>query len=400
MLLPLLLPLLFTHASAFLLLAQPLLLARLDPIVQPGIVSQHAHAVVGGSAFQPNYDGPTFAAARCTTMQVTVDKSDYWSPAVFGRNGNGTYEPLALREVRAYYLLQGNESVTAFPNGLKMVAGNAMSLNASGNTYDGSAYARFDCQQGDDTDPTNGLAMRGFPPYACQGFLRASIPFGNCWDGRNLDSQDHYAHMAYAGNGGGGSCPDTHPVRFPQLIVELGWESSAYPADALILANGDTTGYSLHADFAMGWNRTILSSALADPTCQHRENLYGSGAQCATLLPYLNSASGSCTLEGRIPQESVGLGFGPALPQLPGCNLSWSSGDRPACREPDLVGIGAPTGFVDWSGASVPVWQGKASGAGKGRGKGHRRMLRSRAVAKRRAHFVAGAATVAAVAAL
>ncbi|KZT56864.1 hypothetical protein CALCODRAFT_509191 [Calocera cornea HHB12733] len=397
MLLPVLLPLLVSPAHAFLLMAQPIVLARMDPVVQPGIVSQHTHAVIGGSAFQTTYDSDTYGAARCTTMEVTPDKSNYWSPAVFGRNRNGTVEPLGVREIRAYYLLQGNASVVAFPNGLKMLAGNAMSLNATGNTYDGSAYAQFDCQQGD-SGPTDGAAMRGFPPYVCEGFLRASIPFPNCWDGHNLDSPDHHAHTAYAGNGGGGDCPDGYPVRFPQLILEYGWESSMYAADALILENGDTTGYSLHADFAMGWNRNILTAALNDPTCQHRENLYGSGTQCATLLPYVNSGSSQCTLAGHIPQEAVGL-VQPLL-ELPGCNSAWSSGNKPACRAPDSTGIGAPSDFVDWSGMSVPVWEAAASGGKpKGKGKGHRRMLRLPS-AKRHVHFLAGAATAAAVAAL
>ncbi|EJU03769.1 hypothetical protein DACRYDRAFT_115095 [Dacryopinax primogenitus] len=355
-----LLPLL-PSAQAFLLFAQPLVLARMDPIVQPLQASQHTHLVVGGSAFQSTYSYISYASANCTTMEAKVDKSNYWTSPVFGRKG-GKYKPLPVHEVRVYYLQQGEEPTTAFPEGLKMLAGNAMSLNSTGNAYDGSKYATFDCQQ-DLSNPTDGLAMRGFPPYKCQGFLRASVPFPNCWDGKNTDSTDHHAHVAYAENGGGGDCPDTHPVRFPQLVLEFGYVSHEYEPHELIMSNGDTTGYSLHSDFAMGWNRNILSAALADPTCQHRQNLYtaDTGGECLTLLPHADkAASQSCELEGYIPQEEVGL-LGP-LGKLPGCNVPWRKGDRP-CMEADEVGYGRPGRWVGWSGVILPVW----APAGRGR---------------------------------
>lgn len=50
-----------------------------------------------------------------------------------------------------------------------------------------------------------------------------------CWDGKNLDSPDHKSHVAYptngpalfSGTGTGGNCPSTHPVKIPQLMLEV-----------------------------------------------------------------------------------------------------------------------------------------------------------------------------------
>lgn len=51
----------------------------------------------------------------------------------------------------------------------------------------------------------------------------------SCWDGQNLDSPDHKSHVAYpvtgpqtfTGTSVGGDCPSTHPVKIPQLMLEV-----------------------------------------------------------------------------------------------------------------------------------------------------------------------------------
>jgi hypothetical protein len=48
-----------------------------------------------------------------------------------------------------------------------------------------------------------------------------------CWDGVNLDSPDHKSHIAYPTAGpasfhtDGGACPASHPVKIPQLMLEV-----------------------------------------------------------------------------------------------------------------------------------------------------------------------------------
>lgn len=86
----------------------------------------------------------------------------------------------------------------------------------------------------------------GFPYSAVQGWnsIEYSLPdvrFSShcilelannefsCWDGKNLDSPDHKSHVAYpsggpaafSGTGTGGACPSTHPVKIPQIMLEV-----------------------------------------------------------------------------------------------------------------------------------------------------------------------------------
>jgi hypothetical protein len=58
-----------------------------------------------------------------------------------------------------------------------------------------------------------------------------------CWDGKNLDSPDHKSHVAYPSNGPatftgsstGGNCPATHPVKIPQIMLEVCYISHPTP---------------------------------------------------------------------------------------------------------------------------------------------------------------------------
>ena len=70
-----------THAF-FILNCELVALERLDPIVQPGVVSTHVHAVMGGSGFASVYNYDAARAAKCVTCVVNVDKSNYWVPDV------------------------------------------------------------------------------------------------------------------------------------------------------------------------------------------------------------------------------------------------------------------------------------------------------------------------------
>lgn len=47
---------------------------RLDPIVNPGVVAQHEHNIVGGSRFGRNYDYDDLLSSSCTTAPVSIDK--------------------------------------------------------------------------------------------------------------------------------------------------------------------------------------------------------------------------------------------------------------------------------------------------------------------------------------
>lgn len=57
-----------------------------------------------------------------------------------------------------------------------------------------------------------------------------------CWDGVNVDSPDHKAHVAYPTIGSfetTGACPSTHPVRLPQLMYEVMWDTTPFNDPAI-----------------------------------------------------------------------------------------------------------------------------------------------------------------------
>jgi len=53
-------------------------LHRIDPIVNPGIASPHAHAIHGGSNFGLLTTHTNLLASSCTSCRVKEDNSAYW----------------------------------------------------------------------------------------------------------------------------------------------------------------------------------------------------------------------------------------------------------------------------------------------------------------------------------
>lgn len=93
-------------ANAFFLMpCWPVSTQRIDPIVDPGLVSTHVHQIAGGSAFAPvmNYTGTQ--AASCTTCFVTGDHSNYWIPAMYIQLQDGSFERVPqVGSASMYYL--------------------------------------------------------------------------------------------------------------------------------------------------------------------------------------------------------------------------------------------------------------------------------------------------------
>lgn len=61
------------------------------------------------------------------------------------------------------------------------------------------------------------------------------VPF-SCWDGINLDSSDHSSHVSYPETGtfeSNGPCPATHPVKLPQLMFEVVWQTQLFNDEEL-----------------------------------------------------------------------------------------------------------------------------------------------------------------------
>lgn len=204
-----------------------------DPIVFPGQPgASHQHTFVGNrstNAFS------TFATLRSggTTCLRQDDTAAYWAPALY----RGA-EPVLPLGATIYYRRATLAPVSTFPNGLRMVAGDATATSPQ------SLRVTFwSCGAAGGVPPSSTVPTC---PDARGSFLRLHIRFPECWDGRRLDSPDHRSHMAYAVRG---VCPSTHPVEVPRIT-----QIYRYPTrggEGFSLASGGV--YSAHADFFNAW---------------------------------------------------------------------------------------------------------------------------------------------------
>lgn len=224
-----------------------------DPIVYPGQPgASHLHVFFGNT----HVDADTTAAqlaSGSTTCDQQLDKAAYWAPALL-RDGT----MLTPVKSTAYYrpgIDVDPTTVQPFPEGLLMVAGNA------GATKDQPvSIVAWTCGTGATRDV--------LPPECSDGRnLRLLVTFPDCWNGTDLDSPDHHAHIAYSSHG---VCPAGFPVPIPQLQFSVEypvWGSTA----GLELASGGLT--SGHADFMNGWDPDKLAGEVRQ--CLHRKVVCG-----------------------------------------------------------------------------------------------------------------------------
>ena len=93
------------------------------------------------------------------------------------------------------------------------------------------------------------------------------MTFGQCWDGHNLDSQDHKTHVAY---GVEGNCPPSHPVALPRIEVIVSYRE--FTGSATLSSGGV---YSAHADFINTWDEGRLDGLVTD--CLNGRRFCGGG---------------------------------------------------------------------------------------------------------------------------
>lgn len=204
-----------------------------------------------------------------------------------------------------------NPKLTAFPNGFKMIAGNAMNFDGPLNDTTAAKAISFVC-----LDYKNGSNQtQTIPKGPCPQGLRTQIVFPSCWDGKNLDSINHQSHVSYPVSQfpDNGDCPSSHPVKFTTLFYEFIYDTKQlYKSKngTLVLANGDTKGWSFHADFISGWNVDILQAGIDQCT----SNLFGDVEKCPPFVKSLDRTS-KCSVKPIVQEKVLG-----SVKALPGCN--------------------------------------------------------------------------------
>ena len=64
---------------------------RVDPLVNPGIISPHVHVIAGGNGFDFTLDYDTARASSCSTCNIKEDLSNYWTPKMYYKAQNGSF---------------------------------------------------------------------------------------------------------------------------------------------------------------------------------------------------------------------------------------------------------------------------------------------------------------------
>jgi hypothetical protein len=85
------------HGQIFTVNCQPLTIQRGDPIISPGTISAHVHAVIGGTAFQQTMGLTTAKNAFDTTCDRKLDHSNYWQPQLYHKMANGSFELITFQ---------------------------------------------------------------------------------------------------------------------------------------------------------------------------------------------------------------------------------------------------------------------------------------------------------------
>ncbi|KAJ9612295.1 hypothetical protein H2200_003892 [Cladophialophora chaetospira] len=300
---------------------------RVDPIVNPNDISGHCHTIAGPNNLNTTSTYESLQASYCTSCSVQKDKSAYWTPNLYYRHINGTYEEVGHDGTVVYYLDRGVDvpNMKPFPPGFRMLSGDAAARSYDANTlaYNGnSSYPGLPISH-----RTTFLCIDSSGPMAetpginrtdCDQGLRAQIHFQTCWDGVNLYKTDQ-SHVAYLSQIDNGVCPPGYPVLLPHLFFEVLYSVNNIDQTGggmFVFSQGDTTGYGFHGDFLNGWDTDILVDAISQcmgPT----SDPFGVISLCPPLQasndPYFEQ---NCPEQAPVVNETVhGL-----LNVLPGCN--------------------------------------------------------------------------------
>lgn len=320
-----------------------------DPIVQPGQEgAAHLHYFYGAkdinhsTTFESLY---TSEEAGCSGG--TLNRSGYWIPAllapsyddstgerlsdadgepawepVLAKVGEGARDNQAAHELFYYSAgVSDVQSIEVPPIGLKIIAGDRTTTDAD--SPQDTSQVRWHCLSWESTEQNGGPWSATIPECRAPDMLRMDIFFPSCWNGIDLDSEDHASHMAYpSGPSGEVSCPESHPVpivrvsnhfAFPLFPDQLDPVSKTSAGFRLASDGYDVTnngGLSLHGDWWNGWHPEAMQLILDGCIKAEKDCHDGNFATLAADVPGTDW-QGSLSLGGL--EEAQGTEFVPEI---------------------------------------------------------------------------------------
>ena len=221
-----------------------------DPIVFPGVNNgAHLHDFVGARSTDENSTPPSLRAGG-STCTMRGDRSSYWIPGMYV---NGVHVPPTAtpRDALLYYRRAGapmSAKVRSFPDGLRVIVGNGKATAPQENPALTTGRIIFKCGPGETTDLP-------YPPSHCSsGVMVVSYTLPNCWNGVDLDSPDHFSHMAYPMEG---RCPALHQVVLPRVEAFFRYPvASSGEIGDVSFSSGPY--FTAHMDFFNAWVPSTL----------------------------------------------------------------------------------------------------------------------------------------------
>jgi len=233
------------------------------------------------------------------------------------------------------------DSIIAFPKNFRMIAGNSLKRSFFGPIPDPpmSEWQASDMTQQALMEKSIGfnclhynwnwdegslthheLRPKAFIDQNCVDGVRAELQFPSCWNGHDLDSENHTTHVAYPSQLRNGPCPDGYPVRLPTLFYETIYNTPLFSGldGQFVFANGDPTGNGYHGDFIGGWDDGVLQQAIDNWNCTTHEPSYHSSSGLQEDCPVfrLQSPAVGTSCKAEIPEalQDEPVNFIPALP--------------------------------------------------------------------------------------
>jgi hypothetical protein len=337
---------------------------------------------MGASNFGPNVTGESLRQSSCTTAKPKADLSAYWFPTLYFRDPDtGLLEQVKFFYMNVYYFFEPtDDDIKAFPLGLQIVSGNAQLRSAPSKsgaaqldpskgpvqpvqiTCPRSGFnppswpANSDGSMAGIQDPNNQGSGIGFPFQDCDGYaspMRVDVHFPSCYDpSAGLTNYKNNMRFPTPAAGGKQNCPPGW-IHVPHLFFETYWDTHALKprfekligkASPFVFANGDTTGFSAHADFISGWDEEELQHIIDTCDAGH------AGLESCPGLKYgVNDGSSSCNIECPVDEQVDGK-----LEKLPGNNplAGWGLGggdvvapvpSSPVASQPPVVETKLPS---------------------------------------------------------
>ena len=260
----------------------------------------HLHRFYGNKSIDHNSTLESVVESPESSCQGNkLNPTGYWIPAVLApeydqvtkerkTDSNGDPAWIVVEAVvgdddvahELFYYSAGIDNLDEIqtpPLGLKIVAGTASTTPEDGDQS--SSIVRWHCQTWESSDGSNPQWSATIPECVYPDRVRLDIFFPNCWNGVDLDSDDHKSHMAYPINNGGPNgtvCPETHPIpivrpsfhyAFPVLPgnsdpndnTSKGWRLSS---DNYTVSAANPGGLSIHGDWLNAWHPEIMQNIL------------------------------------------------------------------------------------------------------------------------------------------